>query len=129
MAETVVLIADLFPGTVNLTETGKRPDGVPPSAKLHVVVTTTEIAIGWDLGSYDGSVQIGDVRLDISEFDTAGLTHNGGVVGPYTIQRAGGCACGKGLKRWNPYAGQPTTQLVRGSDRPAYGLPQRYTRA
>lgn len=128
MTEPVVLIADLFPGAVTITETGKRPEGVPTSAKLHVVVSTTEIAIGWDLGSYDGTVKIGEVRLDISDYDTSGLDHTGGAVGPYTIQRAGGCSCGKGLKRWNPYAGQPVTQLLR-ADKPAYGLPQRYTRS
>lgn len=125
MAETITLIADLFPGSIVLTETGKRPDGVPTSAKLKVVVSTREIAIGWELGSFDGVAKIGELRLDISGYDTSGLDHNGGIVGPYRIERAGGCSCGKGLKRWNPYAGQPITQLLRASQR---GLPQTYTR-
>lgn len=127
MAETITLIADLFPGSVVLTETGKRPEGVPTSAKLKVVVATHEIAIGWELGSFDGIARIGELRLDISAEDTSGLDHNGGIVGLYRVERAGGCSCGKGLKRWNPYAGQQVTQLVRaGSSRT--GLPQQYTR-
>jgi len=124
---TVTLIADLFPGSVVLTETGKRPEGVPTSAKLKVVVATHEIAIGWELGSFDGGPKIGELRIDITGEDISRLDHNGGVVGPYTIARAGGCSCGKGLKRWNPYAGQPTTQLVRATSGRT-GLPQVYTR-
>jgi len=126
VAEPVTLIADLFPGSVVVTETGARPDGVPKSAKLKVVVATHEIAIGWEMGIIDGVARIGEQRIDITGYDISGLDHNGGVVGPYTIARAGGCSCGKGLKRWNPYAGQQVTQLLVA--RPRTGLPQTYTR-
>lgn len=130
MSTPVVLIADLFPGSVLVTEIGKRPDGVPASAKLHVVVTTTQIAIAWELGSYGGGPQVGELFLDVSEFDNSDLSHNGGVVGPYTVARAGGCSCGRALKRWNPYAGQQVTQLVRASSgQSSYGIPQKYTRS
>lgn len=126
---TIVLIADLFPGVVQATETGKRPEGVPRSAKLHVMLTSQQIAIAWELGTYGGGPQVGELFIDVTEEETAEATHNGGVVGPYTIQRAGGCSCGRALKRWNPYAGQSVTQLVRATSFSRQsGLPQRYTR-
>jgi len=121
---TVTLIADLYPGDIRVTETGKRPDGVPATAKLHVILASTQIAIGWEAGAYgsNGSA-IESVFIDVTEEETANATYNGGVVGPYTIQRAGGCSCGKTLKRWNPYAGQAVMQAARPERTATYGLP------
>jgi hypothetical protein len=124
--EPVVLIADLFPGVVLVD--GQRAEGIPKGAKLHVIVSTTQIAVGWEAGTVDGVRQIGSVFYDISGYDTADLSHQGGIVGPYTVQRAGGCSCGATLKRWNPWAGQPMTQLARPPRSSTYGLPQHYTR-
>lgn len=129
MSEPVVLIADLFPGVVLDAGTNQRIEGVPRSAKLHVIVSTTQIAIGWEAGTVNGVRQIGSLMLDISGYDTADLDHQGGRVGPYEVKRAGGCSCGATLKRWNPWAGQPMTQLARPARDSTYGLPQRYTRA
>lgn len=129
MTEPVVLIADLFPGVVLDTLTGQRIEGVPRGAKLHVIVSTTVIAIGWEAGTVDGVRRIGSLMVDIAEFDTDNLDHRGGTVGPYTVQRAGGCSCGTSLKRWNPWAGQPLTQLARPARDSTYGLPQRYNRS
>lgn len=126
--EPVVLIADLFPGVVLDTETGQRVKDVPKGAKLHVIVSTKQIAIGWDAGTQNGVPTVGTLFLDIDGMDIDNLSHAGGQVGPYTIQRAGGCSCGTTLKRWNPYAGQPMTQLARPPRSSSYGLPQRYTR-
>lgn len=130
MTEPVTLIADLFPGVVLDTGTGERIEGIPrKGTKLHVIVSTTTIAIGWDAGTVNGVAQIGSLMVDISGYDTDDLSHNGGIVGPYEIRRAGGCSCGTTLKRWNPWAGQPMTQLARPARNSSYGLPQRYTRS
>lgn len=129
MAEPIVLVADLFPGVVLDAETNTRIDGVPKGAKLHVIVSTLEIVIGWEAGTVDGVRQVGVHRVPIEGMDLDGLDHSGGRVGPYIIQRAGGCSCGATLKRWNPYAGQQMTQLARPGVNSAYGLPQRYTRS
>lgn len=129
MSEAVVLIADLFPGVVLDADTRQRVEGLPRSAKLHVLVSTTQIAVGWEAGTVNGVRQIGTLMLDISGYDIDGLDHQGGVVGPYLVQRAGGCSCGAALKRWNPWAGQPMTQLARPARNSSYGLPQRYTRS
>jgi hypothetical protein len=122
---TVTLIADLYPGDCRDAE-GNRPEGVPATAKLHVILTTTQIAIGWEAGAYgsNGS-SISSVFIDVTEEETATATYNGGQVGPWTIARAGGCSCGKTLKRWNPYAGQAINQAARTTTaRPdSYGLP------
>jgi hypothetical protein len=128
VAEPVVLIADLFPGVVLDTATGERVEGIPRGAKLHVIVSTTQIAIGWDAGTVNGERKIGSLMLDISEMDTDDLNHQGGIVGPYDVKRAGGCSCGAQLKRWNPWAGQPLTQLARPAKTSTYGLPQVYKR-
>lgn len=128
MAEPIVLVADLFPGVVLSAETNQRIDGVPKGAKLHVIVSTKEIAIGWDAGTINGVATVGELRVDISDYSIEELDHSGGRVGPYLIKRAGGCSCGTTLKRWNPYAGQPLTQLARPAKNSTYGLPQRYTR-
>jgi hypothetical protein len=129
VAEPVVLIADLFPGTVLDVRTGTLVEGAPPRTKLHVIVSTTTIAIGWEAGTVNSVRQIGSLMLDISGYDTDDLSHNGGPVGPYEIKRAGGCSCGTTLKRWNPWAGRPMTQLARAPRSSTYGLPQRYTRS
>jgi hypothetical protein len=90
MTEPVTLIADLFPGTVLDAETGQRIAGIPgKGTKLHVIVSTTTIAIGWDAGTVNGVAQVGSLLVDISGMDTTDLDHNGGVVGPYEIKRAG----------------------------------------
>jgi len=128
---TVTLIADLYPGDVRDAE-GNRPEGVPPNAKLHVILATTQIAIGWEAGAYgsNGST-IASVFIDVTEEETATATYNGGQVGPWTIARAGGCSCGKTLKRWNPYAGQAISQVAREPRAATYGLPssQNYSRS
>lgn len=128
MTETVVLIADLFPGVVLDAATGQRVAGAPKTAKLHVIVSTTTIAIGWDAGTVNGVAQVGSLMLDISGYSTDDLDHSGGIVGPYEIKRAGGCSCGTTLKRWNPWAGQPMSQLARPARNSSYGLPQVYKR-
>jgi hypothetical protein len=129
-ADPVVLIADLFPGTVLSTETGERAGGLPgKGTKLHVIVSTTTIAVGWEAGVVEGVRQIGSVMLDISGMDISGLDHNGGIVGPYEVKRAGGCSCGTTLKRWNPWTGRQLVQLARPARPSTYGLPQRYTRS
>lgn len=125
----VVLIADLFPGAVTLTATGQRPEGIPPRAKLHVIVSTRQIAVAWEAGNVNGVAQIGTWFADVTEEETAQADHHGGVIGQFTVARAGGCSCGKALKRWNPYAGQPTTQVVRQTTSATYGLPQKYSRS
>jgi hypothetical protein len=129
MTEPVTLIADLFPGTVLDAETGQRIAGIPgKGTKLHVIVSTTTIAIGWDAGTVNGVAQVGSLLVDISGYSTDDLDHNGGIVGPYEVKRAGGCSCGTTLKRWNPWAGQPMTQLARPARSSSYGLPQVYKR-
>lgn len=126
-AEPVVLIADLFPGVVLDTTTGERIEGIPrKGTKLHVIVSTTTIAIGWDAGTVNGVGRVGSLMVDITGMDIADLDHNGGTVGPYQIKRAGGCSCGTTLKRWNPWAGKPLSQLARPARSSSYGLPQRY---
>lgn len=117
--EPVVLIADLFPGAITDTRTGQRPEGVPGGVKLHIILSTRQIAVGWQVGQ-----QVGTWFADVAEEDTDQADHRGGQVGPYLIQRAGGCSCGALLKRWNPYSGQAMTQVARST----YGLPQVYTR-
>lgn len=128
-ATPVVLIADLFPGSVIDTRTGHRAEGVPRNVKLHVIVSTTQIAVGWDAGVIDGVPSINSIFIDISGYDTAELDHRGGTVGPYVVQRSGGCACGAGLKRWNPWRNQPMTQLARPVRSSTYGLAQVYRRS
>jgi hypothetical protein len=127
--EPIVLIADLFPGSIQVTELGTRPIGIPPRAKLHIILSTKRVAVAWDSGTIEGVPQIGTWSAELTEEQTANADHMGGVVGPYTIARAGGCSCGKALKRWNPYAGQATTQVIRHTTSASYGLPQRYSRS
>lgn len=125
---SVILIADLYPGSIIDTRTGAVPEGVPPRTKLRVILATTEIRVAWEAPG--GGV--GSVTIQVTEEETATADHNGGDVGHYVIRRAGGCSCGKNLKRWNPYQGVPTRQLVRTDPSrvtASYGLPQRYTRS
>jgi predicted RecA/RadA family phage recombinase len=119
----VVLIADLFPGAITDIRTGQRPEGVPRGVKLHIILSTRQIAVGWQVGS-----AVGTWFADTTEEDTAEADHRGGTVGNYVIQRAGGCSCGALLKRWNPYAGRQLTQLARQRPNDTYGLPQVYRR-
>lgn len=124
----IALIADLYPGSIIDQRTGTVPEGVPPKTKLRVILATTEIKVAW--AAPGGGV--GYLTIPITEADTAEADHNGGLVGDYLIQRAGGCSCGKDLKRWNPYQGVPMTQVVRttaSSVTANYGLPQKYTRS
>jgi hypothetical protein len=121
--EPIVLIADLFPGSIIDNATGERPEGVPRNVKLHIILSTRQIAVGWQVGQ-----EIGTWFADLTEEQTAGADHRGGTVGPYTVQRAGGCSCGALLKKWNPYASQPMTQMARPSRDSTYGLPQVYGR-
>lgn len=122
MTEPVALIADLFPGAI-YDESGQRPEGVPGMVKLHIIVSTRQIAVGWQVGQ-----EIGTWFADVSEEQTAEADHRGGQIGPYLVQRAGGCSCGALLKRWNPYAGQVITQVARAPRASSYGLPQSYAR-
>lgn len=121
--EPIVLIADLFPGSVIDTRTGERAEGIPRNVKLHVILSTRQIAVGWQVGQ-----EIGSVFFDVTEEETATADHRGGQIGPYTVQRAGGCSCGALLKRWNPYAGQPMAQVARAPRDSSFGLPQSYGR-
>jgi hypothetical protein len=121
--EPVVLIADLFPGAIIDTRTGGRPEGVPRNVKLHIIVSTRQIVVGWQVGT-----EIGTWFADVTEEQTAEADHRGGQIGDYQVQRAGGCSCGALLKKWNPYAGQPMTQIARPSRASTYGLPQVYGR-
>jgi hypothetical protein len=127
-AEPVVLIADLFPGVVLDARTHQLVEGIPARTKLHVIVSTTEIWIGWEAGTYNGTAKIGTFSIGIADLDQADLDHTGGQVGDYLIQRAGGCSCGKALKRWNPYQGRPMTQKAVPARSSTYGLPQSYRR-
>jgi hypothetical protein len=116
------LIADLFPGDVRGPD-GKRPEGVPVNAKLHVFVTTTQILIGWESGAFGtNQSQIASRTIEVTEEDTATADHNGGQVGEWTVARAGGCSCGKALKRWNPFAATGAVQVARVRPN-GYGLP------
>lgn len=121
--EPIALIADLFPGAIIDTRTGERPEGVPRNVKLHIILSTRQIAVGWQIGT-----QVGTWFADVTEEDTAEADQRGGQIGPYTVQRAGGCSCGALLKKWNPYAGQPMMQVARASRASGYGLPQAYSR-
>jgi hypothetical protein len=128
MTASITLIADLYPGSIIDTRTGVVPEGVPARAKLRVIVATTEIKVAWEAPG--GGVE--HTTIPITEAETAEADHNGGEVGPYLIRRAGGCSCGKHLKRWNPYQGMATNQVVRTSPSSvtaSYGLPQRYKRS
>jgi hypothetical protein len=119
--EPVVLIADLFPGQIT-DETGQRPEGIPGgSVKLHIILSTKEIAVGWQVGQ-----EIGTWFAAVTEEQTAEADQRGGQVGPYLIQRAGGCSCGALLKRWNPYKDQVITQSARVNPKSTYGLPHAY---
>lgn len=124
MTAPVTLIADLFPGAITDIRTGERPEGVPRGVKLHIILSTRQIAVGWQVGS-----EVGTWFADVTEEETAAADHRGGTVGAYEIKRAGGCSCGALLKRWNPYAGRQLTQVARAS-RPdsTYGLPHVYQR-
>jgi hypothetical protein len=126
MTAAVTLIADLYPGAIRDNRTGTVPEGVPARAKLRVILATTEIRVAWEAPG--GGVE--SISIPVTEEETAAADHNGGDVGPYTIQRAGGCSCGKNLKRWNPYRDVRIEQVVRASSRITenYGLPQRYKR-
>lgn len=119
----ITLIADLFPGAIIDTRTGHRPEGVPRNAKLHIIVSSKQIAIGWQIGQ-----EIGTWFTDVTEEQTAETDHRGGQIGDYQVQRAGGCSCGALLKRWNPYAGQTLLQAARMNPKSTYGLPQVYSR-
>lgn len=121
--EPIALIADLFPGSIIDNETGERPEGVPRNLKLHIIVSTREIAVGWQVGA-----EIGTWFATVTEEETANVDHRGGVIGRYTVQRAGGCSCGALLKKWNPYAGRAMTQVARAPRDSNYGLPQSYSR-
>jgi hypothetical protein len=128
ITEPITLIADLYPGSIIDQRTGAVPEGVPPRAKLRVIVATTEIKVAWEAPG--GAVE--SLTIATTEEETAEADHNGGLVGPYLIRRAGGCSCGKHLKRWNPYQGVPMTQSIRttpSSVTASYGLPQKYTRS
>lgn len=125
----ITLIADLYPAAITDTRTGQRPEGVPQrgTTKLRVLIATTELRVAW--AAPGGAV--GSITIPVTEEDTAAADHNGGVVGPYEIRRAGGCSCDKMLKRWNPYQGQSIQQVVRSTPSrftEDYGLPQRYVR-
>jgi hypothetical protein len=125
---SIALIADLYPGSIIDQRTGTVPEGVPAKSKLRVILATTEIKVAW--AAPGGGVEY--VTIPTTEEATAEADHNGGQVGTYLIRRAGGCSCGKDLKRWNPYQDVPMTQVVRTSPSTvteSYGLPQRYTRS
>jgi hypothetical protein len=123
-AEPIALLADLFPGSIIDNRTGQRPEGVPGgNVKLHIILSTREIAVGWQVGQ-----EIGTWFAEATEEDTAAVDHRGGTIGHYTVQRAGGCSCGALLKKWNPYAGRPMTQVARAPRDSSFGLPQSYSR-
>jgi hypothetical protein len=127
MTAAVTLIADLYPAAITDTRTGTRPEGVPVRTKLRVILATTEITVAW--AAPGGGVE--SITIPVTEEQTAAADHNGGDVGPYRFQRAGGCSCDKLLKRWNPYSGAQINQVIRttpSSVTESYGLPQRYTR-
>jgi hypothetical protein len=129
MTAAISLVADLYPAAITDTRTGQRPEGVPQrsATKIRVLVATTELRVAW--AAPGGGVE--SITIPVIEEDTAATDHNGGVVGPYEIRRAGGCSCDKLLKRWNPYQGQPVQQVVRTTPSrftEEYGLPQRYKR-
>jgi hypothetical protein len=121
--EPIVLLADLFPGAIIDTETGERPEGVPRNVKLHIILSTKQIAVGWQVGQ-----EIGTWFADVTEEQTAEVDHRGGTIGQYAVQRAGGCSCGALLKKWNPYADRPMMQAARTNPKSSYGLPQAYGR-
>lgn len=122
--EPITLIADLFPGSIIDIRTGERPEGVPGgNVKLHIIVSSLEIAVGWQVGQ-----EIGTWFVSVTEEETAQVDHRGGQIGPYTVQRAGGCSCGTLLKRWNPYEGRPMMQVARVNPNSTYGLPHTYKR-
>jgi hypothetical protein len=123
MTEPIGLLADLFPGAITDTRTGQRPEGVPRNVKLHIILSTRQIAVGWQVGQ-----TIGTWFADVTEEQTAAVNHRGGTIGDYEVQRAGGCSCGALLKKWNPYAGQPMTQVARAPRESSFGLPQSYAR-
>jgi hypothetical protein len=122
-AGPITLIADLFPGSIIDNRTGEIPEGIPRGVKLHIIVSTEEIAVGWQVGT-----EIGTWFAGATDEDTAEVDHRGGTIGHYTVQRAGGCSCGALLKKWNPYASRPMTQLARINPRSTYGLPHAYKR-
>lgn len=123
--EPVVLVADLFPGQIIDTRTGLRPEGVPGgTVKLHIIVSTTEIAVAWQVGQ-----EIGTWTVAVTDEETAEVDHRGGLIGPWMVQRAGGCSCGALLKRWNPYAGRTITQVARVNPKSTYGLPHAYKKS
>ncbi|HEX8321627.1 hypothetical protein [Longimicrobium sp.] len=127
MTASITLIADIYPASIIDGRTGARPEGVPAKAKIRVILATTEIKVAW--AAPGGGVESLTIPLTFEE--TAEADHNGGTVGTYEIKRAGGCSCDKMLKRWNPYAGQPTAQVVRStpsSRTESWGLPQKYKR-
>lgn len=99
--DSTTVLTDLFPGAVN-----PLPPGVPVGVKLRVIVTAASLTCAWLAGREGLQPIIGRVDIALSPEDTAGVTHLGGQVGEYKVERGAGCSCGAaGLKNWQPFPG------------------------
>lgn len=142
--ETVVLIADLFPGVIEPypPELPRTRDGQPQTGLLfRVLVTERGLTIGWQAG---GMIQRADIPMTPEQ--TEGATFRGGQVGDYAVRLTGACRCkARMLSSWDQsqiYPGAYWTQRntleqarVDAQRDSRYGLPSnrdtpvRYTRA
>ena len=106
--DVTTVLVDLFPAAVT-----PRPEGVPATGKLRAVVTTNALTLCWLAGRDGNEVIVGRADFPLEDADTAGLTHQGGTVGPWEVVRGAGCSCGAaGLKNWQPF---PDVKLQRGT--------------
>lgn len=98
--ETVVLIADLFPGVIDPypPELPHRMSGEPQQGLLfRVLITERGLTVGWQAG---GMIHRADIPLPAEQ--TEGATFRGGQVGTYTVKMIGACRCkARMLSSWD----------------------------
>jgi hypothetical protein len=95
--ETVELIADLMPATVDPypPELPHTQAGFPQMGLMfRVLITARGLVVGWQTGG-------GISRVDLPLDGPIEATFRGGQVGPYQVQLTGGCKCGaRRLQAW-----------------------------
>ena len=104
--EAVKIHTDLFPSRVS-----PLPPGVPTNRMIRTVITERALTVMWQ--SPQG-VPTGRVDIEMTPEQTMGAAFNGGQVGDYFVERAGGCGCrGKAVKAVNPFPKNNLVQVPR----------------
>lgn len=117
--EAIKIHTDLFPSTVT-----PLPEGVPTGRMIRTLITERALTVMWQSPT---GLPIGRVDIELTPEQTAGATFNGGQVGEYMVQRAGGCGCrGKIVTAAKPFPENSLVQVSRreqGNQQASYGVP------